>query len=409
MRNVCFILGIIFLKIVYCDLNNQSNYNILRYLQNNDDDSSDTTNNTSEPASSSTNEANTDSTTSGNNNSPTNDSTTNSDTTSSSTTSSSNTSDDTASDNPTDNTPDNNSPNTNNPSTSTTGGQDTNDIETKSKYDYLKKDYESWDDFFNNMVYDNSFSYPSGSTKTETTSEVIPEEGSKDPDPVTDTDIPKTNTTNLGRQQKAKYKSKTGSFLDDLNNPSLKLNITTLPKNIKLRMAIVVSRPGLFRPEADSIGQYQPITQTSTSSISIVPTEPKDILGMPWDPRYLIGDRGFKYAERFANQSINLYKNLKLSNFTNINETDFISVERNVSITYTQKIFQNFFKEYKNAIIESTDYTDEKLDKFQFTNKIGSKTIAYLLKDYNDLYFGFGYKTCPKFISWMNKIGRAHV
>jgi hypothetical protein len=394
MRNVCFILGIIFLKLVNSDLNNQSIYNILRYLQSYENNSTDNTDDSSEPISNN----------GGNTNPPPiennsiTSSTTNSGTSSNSKTSgsattnitddtNSNTTDNIPANTTTDNTPDNNSSNTNNDSTSKAGG--TKNVDINARYNYLKKDYDSWEDFFDNIVYDNSFSYPSNITQEETT------------DTETQTDTQST-TTNLGRQRKAKYKSDTGSFLDDLKNRELELNITNPSKNIKLRMAIAVSRPGLFRPEANLIGEYQPIVQSS-SSISTVRNEPKDILGMRWDPRFLISDKGFKYAQRFANQSINLYKSLKLSNFTNINETDFVSVERNVSITYTQKVFQDFFKEFKNAIIESTDYTDEKLDKFLFTNKIGSKTIGYLLKDYNHLYFGFGYKTCPKFISWMNR------
>jgi hypothetical protein len=295
----------------------------------------------------------------------------------------------------------NKSTNINNTSQTTSSNNSSSNQVPVSKYDYLLKSYDSWEEFFNNISYDNTFKYLTSITQKETQENPLPPPPEDIPNqPTNET---KTNSTPppIGRQTKTKYKIMDGSFLDEILNSSLKLNISRIPKTAKLRMAIVISTPGVHRPEADNIGQFKPYI--ATQSINIMQQVPEDIFGMQWDIRRNINEKGLKYAEKFAQKSKSLYQRLGLTNFSDINETDFISVESNLTITYTQNVLQYFFTQFKNAIIENSEYTDDKLDNFEFTNKIGNKMIGNLLKDYNDIYFGFGYKKCPKFKAWMNQ------
>jgi hypothetical protein len=441
-------LGFIFIGIILSSIEFQSN-NSLRYMQDNNS-AIDVVNNsnstqlanptgTNETKSNSANDntTNTDNTTNKDNKTNTDtinkDNSTNSDNTTNkdnniNTDNTSNKDNNTNSDNTSNTDKNTNSDNTIN-TNNTNGNSNKPNQKQPSIFQFFFKEYNTWDDYLKNIVYDNSFKYAiktiqnnlidnSTSSNTSSTDSTGNTDNSTNNTSSSSSNITASSTTNasssssnitannttntssLTRQNKTTYLSTSGSFLDQVLDPNLKLNVTTLPKNAKIRMAITVARPGLFRPEEDPVGQYKPINQPSDY---IKQSEASDLFEMPWNPSYNIEEQGLNYALKYATDCKKLYTNLKLTNFSDINETDFISVQRNISISYTQKIFQGFFNSFNNSIIESTDYTDDKLDNFLFTNKVGTKTIAYLLNNYDNLLFGFGYKRCSKYINWLQR------
>jgi sulfur relay (sulfurtransferase) DsrC/TusE family protein len=193
-----------------------------------------------------------------------------------------------------------------------------------------------------------------------------------------------------------------GNFWDTIQN--LRRNYTEIGSIATIKMSISLIRNGVARPDSDILGDYY--TADGVPVRSEIPFNEvenyTDILGVPWHQKYQIDEKGFKYADSYADSLTKLYTRLHLLT-GNPNETDFISMERNVSIAYSKRVMQSMFPQFNGTNVETAPFTFEDLANFSYNPRTSGKILAILQREYSAKLFGFSMDTCPKYKSFQKK------